>query len=373
MRERERGAVFADVAAVFDATTLDDVYQWGANQLTSQTPAAIAKVAVAEDGMLIPRAGTNGGTFGQEHAIPIATTVPGSVYTTGMPCIVPDLHDTRSVAASTTACDPLEYRSLICAKLGSAGVLVGLAREVDAFDEQDRAIATRIARMVDVARAWYLAANAPQASADHLLEDIGSIVSHDLQNKLAVLTGRLELAKTTGDVSHLDACARAVDGIASIADMVTTLAKTGDPIDELEPIRLGAFAEATFTSLPTADATLEVEAEPTILADQNCLGQLLENLFRNAIEHGSPDVTLTVGSVSDGFFVADDGPGIDPHLRDDVWSLGFSTEPDHDGRGLAIVRHMALAHGWSIEITESDSGGARIEIHGVDRVGTASE
>jgi signal transduction histidine kinase len=37
---------------------------------------------------------------------------------------------------------------------------------------------------------------------------------------------------------------------------------------------------------------------------------LLENLFRNAVEHSGDEVTITVGSLEDGFYVEDDGSGI---------------------------------------------------------------
>lgn len=38
------------------------------------------------------------------------------------------------------------------------------------------------------------------------------------------------------------------------------------------------------------------------------------------------------------------------------------------GLGLAIVREIADAHGWAVEIAESERGGTRIEITGVDPV-----
>jgi len=46
--------------------------------------------------------------------------------------------------------------------------------------------------------------------------------------------------------------------------------------------------------------------------DRSRLRQLLENLLRNAVEHGGENVTVTVGNLPDGFYVADDGPGIPP-------------------------------------------------------------
>ena len=97
------------------------------------------------------------------------------------------------------------------------------------------------------------------------------------------------------------------------------------------------------------------------------LEQLLENLFRNAVDHAGEDVTVTVGDLDDEFYVADDGPGISDDERDRVFEDGYSTVEEGAGLGLAIVAGIAEAHGWSVTVTESEDGGARFEVTGVER------
>ncbi len=58
----------------------------------------------------------------------------------------------------------------------------------------------------------------------------------------------------------------------------------------------------------------------------------LENLFRNAVEHGGDDVTVSVGTESWGFYVTDDGPGI-PDGTADLFEPGYSTADDGTGSG----------------------------------------
>jgi signal transduction histidine kinase len=69
-----------------------------------------------------------------------------------------------------------------------------------------------------------------------------------------------------------------------------------------------------------------------------------------------------------GFYVADDGPGILEDEREDVFDVGYSTSADGNGFGLSIVARIAEAHGWSVAVTESDDGGARFEITGLEAV-----
>lgn len=94
--------------------------------------------------------------------------------------------------------------------------------------------------------------------------------------------------------------------------------------------------------------------------------QLFENLFRNAVEHGGPDVTVTVGELRNGFYIQDNGNGVPEPHREEVFETGYSTSEDGTGFGLSIVQQVANAHGWSIRVTESADGGARFESTGVE-------
>ena len=89
---------------------------------------------------------------------------------------------------------------------------------------------------------------------------------------------------------------------------------------------------------------------------------------RNAVEHSASDVTVTIGDLDDGFFVADNGPGIPPEERDAVFESGHSTKEDGTGFGLSIVKEVVKTHGWEVGVTESEAGGARFEITGVEFV-----
>jgi signal transduction histidine kinase len=77
-------------------------------------------------------------------------------------------------------------------------------------------------------------------------------------------------------------------------------------------------------------------------------------------------VTVRVGVLDDGVYVADDGVGIPEAERDRVFERGHSTTATGTGLGLAIVEKMAAAHGWTVAVSESDAGGARIDVLGVE-------
>ena len=199
------------------------------------------------------------------------------------------------------------------------------------------------------------------------LEEFASIVSHDLRNPLNVAVGRLELLREErGGGEHLDAIDRAHDRIRALTEDVLTLAREGKVVDDPESVDLGATAEECWRSVETADAELVVDTDRRIVADGSRLTQLLENLFRNAVEHGGPDVTVTVDAFDGGFSVEDDGVGFQSDERERLFDPGYSTKRDGTGLGLRIVSRIADAHDWSIAVTEGAAGGARFEITGVD-------
>ena len=125
-------------------------------------------------------------------------------------------------------------------------------------------------------------------------------------------------------------------------------------------------------TVDTHGATLVTQADTILIADRSRLHQLIENLIRNAIEHGGEAVTVTIGDRANGFYVADDGPGIPVNERDEVFETGYSTREDGTGFGLNIVREIVDAHGWGIAVAESAEGGARFEITDVDLAEEAS-
>ena len=206
------------------------------------------------------------------------------------------------------------------------------------------------------------------------LEQIVRAVSHDLQNPLSVLNGRLELARAETDDDHLETAAEMVDRMDRLIDDLLTMARQGRTLNETRPIELRTAFERCWGVVNTPGSEATLVDDPIIVADPTRLQQLLENLLDNAVEHGGPEARVEIGSVGDeGFYVADDGPGIPPEKRDAVFGLGHSTATDGSGFGLTIVREIADAHGWALRVTESAEGGARIEVLGVETEPSASD
>jgi signal transduction histidine kinase len=215
------------------------------------------------------------------------------------------------------------------------------------------------------------------------LDRFASVVSHDLRNPLSVANGYADIAEQTGDQDAFDRIHDAHDRMEALIEDVLLMAREGELSTDPEPVGLADLAERAWSTVETPNTTLAVhdDDDVAIEADPDRTVQLFENLFRNSVEHGSTsnrpqagasvgdddgEVAVTVDALEDGFAVADDGPGIDPGVREDLFETGV-TGDDGTGLGLAIVDRISDAHGWRVDATDAADGGARFEVRGVDR------
>jgi signal transduction histidine kinase len=177
----------------------------------------------------------------------------------------------------------------------------------------------------------------------------------------------LDVARETNDSKSLATVAEAHTRMERLIDDLLTLAQSGEDVTDPYPVSLPTLAEGCWRNVDTTGATLVVDATVTVLAAGSRLEQLLENLLRNAVEHGDGGVTVTVGDLpgETGFYVADDGPGIPIEEREAVLEWGYSGTEWGTGFGLAIVSEVAESHGWTLRLTESVAGGARFEFDDV--------
>jgi PAS domain S-box-containing protein len=283
-------------------------------------------------------------------------------FETGEPLIYDDLSGVSERFNQETP-----VRSEIILPLERHGVLLIGSTEAGAFDDVDVSLAETVAAHTTTALDR-IERERELERQNEQLEEFASIVSHDLRNPLNVAQGHLELARAGRDDEHLEAVARSHDRIGALVDDLLELAREGADAGDSEPVELAGLVAECWANVNTAAATLDVETASTVRADRSRLTQLLENLIRNGVEHGGDDVTITVGDVDGGFYVADDGPGVPDDERDRVFDSGYSTCEDGTGLGLAIVREIAEAHGCEVRLTESETGGARFEIVGFERV-----
>lgn len=212
------------------------------------------------------------------------------------------------------------------------------------------------------------------------LEDFAYIASHDLQEPLRTVSRYAELiAEDHGEdleqpaQGYLDTVITGAERMNSMLNglldysRVTTRGKEFSPVDT-EAVVDGVVGDLKLMSDEESGA-VTYDSLPTVTADRDQLLQVFQNLIKNALEHsGEQSVEISISATEDDdsytFVVADDGPGIDPHLRDDVFKMfesdsNYQTQGKAKGIGLAVVDRIIERHGGEIWVESETGKGSR--------------
>ncbi|MDB9281642.1 PAS domain-containing protein [Halorubrum ezzemoulense] len=256
-----------------------------------------------------------------------------------------------------------EIRSEVLVPLGEYGVILTGSVSTQVFSETDIDLFRILGATVEAALAR-ASREEELHRQNERLDQFASVVAHDLRNPLSVAKGFLDIAAETGKAEHFEKVESTHDRIERLIEDLLTLARGETTIEDTEEIDLESITTEAWGYVDTGEATLTpVDGIPTVTGDAGRLTQLFENLFRNAVEHGGADVTVTVGGLSgdDGFYVEDTGTGIPHEKQDEVFEHGVTSSDGGTGFGLSIVADIAKAHGWTVSVTDGTDGGARFE------------
>ena len=227
---------------------------------------------------------------------------------------------------------------------------------------------------------------APIAAAATRERGMVAKASHELRTPASVILSSAEILEREGLVKP--AGRDLLRGIAEesqrlgrlSADLLTLVKDRAGDAEQQLALAPGDVTEVTRTAAERAkimtagsERTIETEISDRTLSaaiDADRLLQLLLNLVENAIRHSPPGGTITIGAAEhDGraeLWVDDEGLGIPEEERELVFDPFYRSPRDRSSRdggsglGLAIARSIVVAHGGSLTVESSASGGARL-------------
>jgi signal transduction histidine kinase len=216
--------------------------------------------------------------------------------------------------------------------------------------------------------------------------DLVRVLTHEIMNSLTPVTSLARSGaemvaaaeREGGDLTQAriatETVARRAEGILRFVESYREFAQTPEvhrrsfkakPWGE-EILRLAlqsAKDREVEANLDVTPATLNLNADPELMA------QVILNLLRNAIrataEVDKPHVILAIARDANGRFrieVRDNGPGIPPDRREDIFLPFYTTHKGGSGVGLSFARQVVLAHGGSISASAAPEGGASLQM-----------
>ena len=288
--------------------------------------------------------------------------------------------DNDFTPADTANESPLE--SMVFAPVEGHGLLTVGARKPGAFGERDRHLVGTLAGLLRSTLDRLENERELEASQTELersnesLQQFAYVASHDLQEPLRMVSSYVSLLEAEyGDAFDEEGeeyLHYAVDGATRMQEMIDALlqySRVHTRGDEFVDVDVETVFEETTQSLAMLvgeeDATVHSGDLPRVTADRSQVGQLLQNLVKNAIEHAGPEPTVEVDAVHEGdqvhFTVSDDGPGIDDSQHDRIFEI-FKSNEGGTGIGLAMCKRIAQRHDGDIWVESESGAGATFHV-----------
>ena len=205
--------------------------------------------------------------------------------------------------------------------------------------------------------------------------------SHELRTPLMSIQGYAEGIKY--DIFDEDQKSGAVDVIISETTRLTTLVENLLSISKMDMSRSGTFTvKKTIINVQEISEDIvarvrgnflfddkelvtDIKAEDSyILANENDILRMLENIFSNCNRYASKKVDFTVLKIKEDiqFIISDDGPGIDEEVLPTLFDRFAKGSDGKHGIGLALAKAIAEESDGTIYAENKPEGGARFVI-----------
>jgi two-component system sensor histidine kinase HydH len=203
-------------------------------------------------------------------------------------------------------------------------------------------------------------------------------IAHEFRNSLATIHGYARLIALDSLSDRDRVCVEGIQQESSaLAEVLTNFLAFARPTDvTLDSVSLRGVVERAVqeirTEIDVRHGLLEVTgADVTVEGDEVLLRQAFGNLCRNALEacvaNGTtPAISVKIatdtGQREAIVSITDNGPGIEPAVRDRIFQPFFTTKGKGTGLGLALVQKIIITHNGRITPSHPASGGLRMDV-----------
>ncbi len=206
-------------------------------------------------------------------------------------------------------------------------------------------------------------------------EFLHSLLRHNLGNKIQIVQGYLELIEEFDlpkDVrQYLGKAKKSGQEGIEIIDKVRMLREIEK--EKVGTMEIGSLVEDAIEKCRSRalENNIEIEMDcqkfDSKIKGGPLLDELFMNLINNSIQHSEGSRIRIMGRESKEEIICtieDDGKGVPKNIKDKIFERGSKdSESTGSGLGLFLVKTIAESYGGSVEVKDSELGGAKFDVH----------
>ena len=198
------------------------------------------------------------------------------------------------------------------------------------------------------------------------LDNFEEAITHELRNAINVVQGNIELVAAELDSDddevrdRIRTASETIDRMGLIVSDLVTLTRLGRRAEEIETVDVARVVRRAFSAVARSDAELTTTDVGEIDADRRRTEQLFESLFEFCLRNGARHVS--VAQTPTTLVIEDDGRPLSDADVDRAFAYGQAVPDAESGMLLPVVRTLAEAHGWGVDVDTDRDDGVRFVI-----------
>ncbi|MFW6064916.1 MAG: PAS domain-containing protein [Candidatus Natronoplasma sp.] len=205
-------------------------------------------------------------------------------------------------------------------------------------------------------------------------EFLHSLLRHDVSNKVQIIEGYLQLSEgydLPDDVERfLSSSTQAIKSAKEIIKKVRTLREISAE-DDFSEVNVGELLKKVIEEYESVfeekGIQIDFVVEDIRVKGGSLLEEIFTNILENSIKHSDCDnIKISFEKTAEEITikVEDDGRGISDDIKEKIFERGYkSGKAGGSGLGMYLVKEIAESYGGSVEVKDSDLGGARFDLY----------
>ena len=212
--------------------------------------------------------------------------------------------------------------------------------------------------------------------AEEREEFLHSLLRHDIKNKAQAVQGFLQLfmegeedlsKDSKGMVEEaLKANKQSVNLIQKVRTLLSAQEEETKPVEIVSMIKDTVESNEVMAERMGIELSLDCPSSECKVEAGSLLDEIFHNIIENSIRHSEGSRINITGDVKDDEVVCsieDNGKGIPDDKKEIIFEKGYTTDEDRGtGLGMFLVKNLLESYDGSIELSDSELGGARFDV-----------